>query len=177
MKNSLKHILRNEPTSIYKLERHKLGLSQLKQSQMLALQLHFSICAKKIMYLGGITKSSDIHKLYSFGTFIFLAVWCEFGLYDFPLRRNLCESQSITPGCRDTGSSTNVSPTPALAPSGVCLDGSAWTVTCHIWQHLGTSYPVLPALLLALADSVHSALLSWSWVIPGELQLAVWFAK
>lgn len=30
MQNLLKHILRNEPASIYKLERQKLGLSQLK---------------------------------------------------------------------------------------------------------------------------------------------------
>lgn len=32
MQNSLKHVLRNEPASIYKLERQKLGLSQLKQN-------------------------------------------------------------------------------------------------------------------------------------------------
>lgn len=37
------------------------------------------------MYLGGITESSDIRKLYSFESFIFLAVGREFGLYDFPL--------------------------------------------------------------------------------------------
>lgn len=37
------------------------------------------------MDLGGITKSSDIHKLYSFEPFIFLAIWCEFGLHNSPL--------------------------------------------------------------------------------------------
>lgn len=30
--DSLKRVLRNEPLSIYKPERHKLGLSQLKQN-------------------------------------------------------------------------------------------------------------------------------------------------
>jgi len=60
------------------------------------------------MYLGGITRSSDTRKLYSFESFTFLAVWRVFGLYDFSLSHSPCESQSIAPGCRATGSSTNV---------------------------------------------------------------------
>lgn len=46
-----------------------------------------------------------------------------------------CERQSIALQSKTTGSSTNVSPAPALTPARTCLDGSAGNPMCHVWQH------------------------------------------
>lgn len=49
---------------------------------MLALWLNSGIHANKTMYLGRITGSSNIPQLYSLGSSVSVASWCEFGLGD-----------------------------------------------------------------------------------------------